>query len=336
MHARERKSAYRDDDRRTVRAFDWGASFVAENISGGDPREILNRYTKRALRESDQFYALPAIDDYALTNDELTWTSALATPTPENNTARARFFPVAGARGKARRAVVLLPQWNADATSHFALCRLLNRLGITALRLTLPYHAGRRPPEMQRAEHLVSPNIGRTVQSVRQAVLDARAAVRWLRHAGYERIGILGTSIGSCVAFLAFAHDANIKVGVFNHVSNYVADVVWHGISTRHVRAGIGDQLSLEELREFWLPISPFPYASRLLTFHPNRRLRFISARYDLTFLPDLTRHMIAEVRRLNTRLDVAWLPCGHYSLGETPWKFIAGWKVASFFRKHL
>lgn len=332
MHARERRFAYRDDDRRTVRAFDWGTSFVTEQ-AGGDPREVLRQNSARALRESDAFYTLPPVDDYELHDGELSWTSAVVTLTPENNVARARFFPAAGKR---RRAVVLLPQWNADPASHVALCRLLNRLGITALRLTLPYHAGRRPAEMQRAEHLVSANIGRTIQSVRQAVLDARAAVRWLRHRGYEHIGVLGTSIGSCVAFLAFAHDAHIKVGVFNHVSNYFADVVWRGISTRHVRAGFGDQVTLEELREFWLPISPFPYASRLLTFNPGRRLRFISARYDLTFLPDLSRHMIGEVRRLNTKLDVAWLPCGHYTLGESPWKFIAGWKVASFFRAHL
>lgn len=339
MHARERKFAYRDDDRRMVRAFDWGASFVVENSHGQDSRELLNRHAAGALRESDQFYALSAIHDYALAGGELTWTSALTTPTPENNVARAHFFPASDVRKaeqRPRRAVILLPQWNAEPASHVALCRLLNRLGITALRLTLPYHEGRRPPEMQRAEHLVSSNIGRTVQSVRQAVLDARAGVRWLREQGYDRIGILGTSIGSCVAFLAFAHDENIRVGVFNHVSNYFADVVWHGISTRHVRAGFGDHVTLEELRGYWLPISPYPYAGRLLAFKPGRRMRFISARYDLTFLPDLTRQMIAEVRRLNTPLDVAWIPCGHYTLGETPWKFLAGWKVASFFRQHL
>ncbi len=339
MHARERKFAYRDDDRRTVRPFDWGAPFVDESYTGGDPRELLSMHADRVLRESDDFYALPIVSDYILQNGELSWTSAIATPTPENNVARAHLFQPRGRSREGRlnrRAVVLLPQWNAEPASHFALCRLLNRLGIAALRLTLPYHEGRRPREMQRAEHLVSSNIGRTIQSVRQAALDARAAVSWLRHDGYDRIGILGTSIGSCVAFLAFAHDAGIKVGVFNHVSNYFADVVWRGISTRHVREGFGDEVTLDELRHYWLPISPFPFASRLRTFGPERKIRFISARYDLTFLPELSRQMIGEVRRLKAPLDVAWLPCGHYTLGESPWKFIAGWKVASFFRRHL
>ena len=40
-----------------------------------------------------------------------------------------------------------------------------------------------------------------TLQSMRQAVLDARGGL-WLRQQGYERVGILGTSIGLCTAFL--------------------------------------------------------------------------------------------------------------------------------------
>ena len=104
--------------------------------------------------------------------------------------------------------------------------------------------------ELERADHLVSSNIGRTIQSMRQAVLDTRAAVRWLKAEGYERVGILGTSVGSCIAFLAFAHEPDLNAGAFNHVSGYVADVVWHGLSTAHVRASFGDHLTLDELRD--------------------------------------------------------------------------------------
>jgi dienelactone hydrolase len=199
----------------------------------------------------------------------------------------------------------------------------------------MPYHEDRRPPELERADHLVSPNIGRSIQSMRQAVLDTRAAVQWLKGQGYERIGILGTSIGSCIAFLAFAHDPEIAVGIFNHVSGYVADVVWQGISTQHVRAGIENHLTLDELRTFWLPISPLPFVPRLVQM-PPRPMRFIAARYDLTFPIDMSRQVISEVRNLGVDVDVVWLPCGHYSLGELPWKAIDAWKIATFMRKHL
>jgi hypothetical protein len=343
IRARERHLSQRDKNR-IVRPFEWGTSFITDHVNGDNPRQLLREHARGVLERSDDFYSLPRINDYSLAGQHLTWTSAVHTPSPENNTVRAHFFPARRREPKNghdsnqqhRPAVVILPQWNAQPHSHMELGRVLNRLGISALRLTLPYHEARRPSELERADYLVSSNIGRTIQSVRQAVLDARAAVRWLiGHQGYNRIGIMGTSIGSCTAFLAYAHEEQIDVGVFNHVSGYFADVVWRGISTQHVRAGFGDEVTLEQLREYWLPISPLPFITRLQKIRP-RPMRFIAARHDLTFPVDLSHDVIQETKRAGLPLDVAWLPCGHYTSGERPWVYLDGWKIASFFKKHL
>jgi dienelactone hydrolase len=336
MHRRERRY-YERDNNRVVRPFEWGLPFVTSHPNGDDPREVFNRLTMQVMERSDYFYALPEINDFELAGDQLTWTSAVHTISPENNLARARFFPAKARNGaRPRRAVVVLPQWNAQPNSHVEACRIFNLLGISALRLTLPYHDQRRPPELERADYLVGTNIGRTIQSFRQAVLDTRAAVRWLKnYAGYDRIGILGTSVGSCIAFLSFAHEPGIDAGAFNHVSGYVADVAWHGLSTRHVRAGFANHLTLEELRDYWRPISPLPYMPRVAAMK-RRPMRFIVARYDLTFPIDLSHEAIAEARRHQLPLDIVWLPCGHYTTGEMPWKAIDAWKIATFFRKQL
>jgi hypothetical protein len=335
MRAREIAHTKKDDNR-VVRPFAWGLEFISDHVNGADPRLVLREYSQRAMADSDAFYSLPLIADYELSGDQLTWTSAIQTPSVENNLVRARLFtPRKERKNKPRAAVVVLPQWNAQPDSHVEACRIFNGLGMTALRLTLPYHQERRPPEIERAEHLVSSNIGRTIQSMRQAVLDTRAAVRWLKQEGYERIGILGTSIGSCTAFLTFTHDEDIDVGIFNHVSGYFADVVWEGISTQHVRQGIESHLTLAELREFWNPISPVPFIPRLRQMK-RRSMRFIAARYDLTFPVEMSKRVIDEVRSLGIDLDVVWLPCGHYTTAELPWKAIDAWKIATFMRKHL
>lgn len=336
MHRREVTHHQRDDNR-LVRPFEWGLNFISDHVNGDDPRAVLRRHTEQAMANSEEFYRLPEISDFKLDGDQLTWTSAVATPSTENNVARGRYFPVdeRKAAGKPKRAVLVLPQWNAQPDSHVEACRIFNMLGMSALRLTLPYHQERKPPELERADHLVSPNIGRTLQSMRQAVLDARAAVKWLKDQGYERIGILGTSVGSCIAFLAFAHEPQIDVGTFNHVSGYVADVVWRGLATRHLREGFGDAVSVDELREFWKPISPVPFIDRLPQMQ-RRPMRFIAARYDMTFPPDLSQQVIAEVRKHGLPLDVVWLRCGHYTLASMPWRAIDAWKIATFFRKHL
>jgi dienelactone hydrolase len=335
MRAREIAHTQRDNNR-VVRPFEWGVEFIRDHPNGANARASFREHAAQAMANSEDFYALPPIDGWQLTGEILTWTSAVKTPSPENNIARARLFPARRERKrKPRAAVVVLPQWNAQPNSHVEACRIFNALGMTALRLTLPYHEERRSPDLERADHLVGSNIGRTIQSMRQAVLDTRAAVSWLKDQGFERIGILGTSIGSCIAFLTFAHDSAIDVGIFNHVSGYVADVVWQGISTQHVRAGIETDLTVDELREFWTPISPVPFIPRLREMK-RRPMRFIAAKYDLTFPLELTRQVIAEVKSQGIDLDVVWLPCGHYTTAELPWKAIDAWKIATFFRKHL
>ena len=177
MHGRERAHHERDNNR-LVRPFEWGLEFISDHVNGDDPREMLRRHSEQAMAHSEDFYALPDISDFQLQADQLTWTSAIHTPDAQNNLARARYFPVKPKKARQpRAAVVVLPQWNAQPESHVEACRIFNFIGMSALRLTLPYHEQRRPAELQRADHLVSTNVGRTIQSMRQAVLDTRAAV---------------------------------------------------------------------------------------------------------------------------------------------------------------
>ena len=172
----------------------------------------------------------------------LRFTSPERTPYPENDLVNARWYPAPAHKDPKRpkQAIVVLPQWNADAFSHNALCRIFNRFGVSALRLSKPYHDIRRPSELERSDYAVSANIGRTISACRQAVVDIRCCVDWLEEQGYEHFGVLGTSLGSCYAFLASAHDKRIRVNAFNHASTAFGDVVWAGQSTRHVRAGAG------------------------------------------------------------------------------------------------
>jgi pimeloyl-ACP methyl ester carboxylesterase len=170
------------------------------------------------------------------------------------------------------------------------------------------------------------------VQVCRQAVLDARRAVAWLSRQGFERIGILGTSLGSCLAMLTAAHEPRIRAQALNHVSPWFADVVWRGLSTRHVRQGLEGQITLEQLRDLWRPISPFSYLDRVRT----DRTLLVYARYDLTFPVDLSRSLIDAFEQRGVPHEVAVLPCGHYSTGMAPFKFLDAYLLIRFLRRNL
>jgi dienelactone hydrolase len=327
------------DTNRVVRPFEWGLEWLGlEGRDDGPPvddDDALSRllaWSRATMADTDAFYRATPTTDYEQAGDLLSFPSAIVTPDDVNNVVHARVFPADAREARPRRAVLVLPQWNSDAGGHVGLCRLLARFGVTAIRLSLPYHDARKPADLARADFIVSANVGRTVQINRQAVLDARRVIDWLEGQGYERIGILGTSLGSCLSMLTMAHDARIRAGVFNHVSPYFADVVWHGLSTRHVRAGLEGHISLDALRECWMPISPWPFIDRV----QGRAVRLIYARYDLTFPVDLSRRYVAEFARREVPADIAVLPCGHYTKGKAPFKFLDGFYLIRYLLNRL
>jgi dienelactone hydrolase len=326
FHTWERRLAAIDTTR-VVRPFDWGLDWMGLSPDG-DPLAQMKRWATDTLADSERFYAAAPTADYELSADGiLRFPSAVDTPYPENNTAVARIFRPDRRRAGRRRAVIVLPQWNANAQGHAGLCQLFARFGLTAVRLSLPYHDERRPRELARAEYIVSANVGRTLAANRQAVLDVRRITDWLAGQGFERIGIMGTSLGSCLAMLAMAHDPRIGVGAYNHVSPFFADVVWSGLSTEHVRAGLEGHITLADLRECWMPISPWPFISRVR----GRAVLLVYARYDLTFPVELSRQFIAEFVRQGVPHDTAVLPCGHYTTGKAPFKYLDGYALTRF-----
>ena len=348
------------DNNRVVRPLDWGLEWMQDWPCGNgcapadtsdQCERFLQEYNRRIVSASDEFYSYVKPSDFQLERREvqvvstrevpdaaleakvrgtyadfLRFTSPVRTPFPENNLANARWFPARG-----RRALVLLPHWNSDAIAYTGLCRVLNLLGIAVLRLSMPYHDIRMPAEIRRADYAVSANIGRTLDACRQGVIDVRCCLDWLEQQGYNRLGIVGTSLGSCYAFLAAAHDPRICVAAFNHASTYFADVVWHGQSTRHIREGLEPQIDLERLRGLWSAISPMSYFDQFSRW-PKKSL-IIYAKYDLTFLPEFSRQVVDQFARHNLDHKVVVLPCGHYTTGEAPYKYVDGWQIASFFR---
>ncbi|MGE0447891.1 MAG: alpha/beta hydrolase family protein [Vicinamibacterales bacterium] len=350
FHAWERRLASVTKDR-VVRPFEWGEEWMDVGGLGparpaGTGEAAVRAWVDAVMRDSQAFYTAPPTTAYTLTpatpdaaaagdGGTLTFPSAMVTPHPENNVVSARWFPAKGHEAlprERRRAVVVMPQWNAGAGDHVGLAKLLARFGISALRLTKPYHDVRMPPELSRADYIVSANVVRTVQVCRQTVLDVRRAVAWLDQQGFGSIGLLGTSLGSCLSLLTGVHEPLVKAMALNHVSPWFADVVWRGLSTKHVRAGLDGHITLDTLRDLWAPISPWSYLDRLA----GTSALMVYAKYDLTFPVDLSLTLLRECRRRGLPVEKGVLPCGHYSTGNAPFKFWDAYLMISYLRRRL
>ena len=346
FHRWEEDLAAVSKDDRIVRPFEWGETWIDAPSPVEPGLDSVSAWVNRVMQDTDAFFTpdparytfTKAPDSIRATGEDgvLTFASGFTTPHPENNTVVCRYFPANPIRapkpGSPKRAVVVLAQWNSDAQGHIGLCKLLSKLGIASLRISLPYHDARMPPELTRADYIVSSNIVRTLQVCRQAVRDVRLALWWLRDQGYERLGLLGTSLGSCLSYLTTCHEPLVRTQALNHVSPFFGDVVWRGLSTEHVREGLEGHVDMDQLRALWRPISPWSFLDRL---HDKRTL-MVYAKYDLTFPVDLSLQLINEIRRRGLPLEVRVLPCGHYSTGAAPFKYIDGWYLGRFLASQL
>ena len=355
------------DTNRIVRPLEWGFDWLSDFTQPTSPDgfQSMVEANRDIVARSDQFFGYETPKDFRLerrhpqlfpTNvrpetlaqdaelklqaeigeleeaEFLRFTSPVRTRYPENDAVNARWYPAPAEKqlGKPKQAIIVMPQWNADAFSHNALCTLFDRFGISALRLSKPYHDIRRPAELERSDYAVSANIGRTIVACRQAVVDIRSCLDWLESQGYEQYGVLGTSLGSCYAFIAAAHDPRIKVCAFNHASTWFGDVVWTGQSTRHIRTAFEQAgLTQDKVREIFTGISPMSYME-LFAAAPRRTL-VVHATYDLTFLQEFSLDVLNNFDRHKVDYVSKVLPCGHYTTGETPYKYIDGWYLGSF-----
>ena len=314
------------DNNRKVRPFAWGLEHIGGHADDPEPRRFLHGWAQRSIENSSEWYAAAPAHDYQLDRENvLTFTSSVRSPWPENNTVHAQYFPAR----RAGPAVVVLPNWNAKWRGQRRLCQWLQLLGITVLRMSMPYHDRRMASGHERADQLVGTNIGLTLQANQQAVRDARQCLRWLEQQGYTRLGILGTSIGSSIGYIAMVHDPAVRASGFFHVSTYFADVVKAGMTTRHVWEGLRDGVKEEEVREFWAPISPMPYVERGMGAGKNCFL--VYGKYDPTFLPEFTADMLAALRKNGCEPQTLELHCGHYSLDLPPFSYVAGMRMGAF-----
>src|SRR5579872_5180029 len=94
MDGWERKLATRDTNR-MVRPFEWGTDWLSRigypscpAEANGQSAACLDQFVSGALADSDRFFAYQTPSDFTLRGSELTFSSAVRSGYPENDTAR--------------------------------------------------------------------------------------------------------------------------------------------------------------------------------------------------------------------------------------------------------
>lgn len=258
--------------------------------------------------------------------DWLTFPSDLPTDVQENNVVWAKITE----SGSRDQALVIFHHWNATGRNR-QIAKFLSQSGIAVVEIAMPYHMERSRTGSIYADYMLSADLGRTIQSVRQAVWDGRKLVEWLKSEGYRDISVLGMSLGSWVAGLVAAHEPTVSKASLFLTAGSLADMVWTGRATRSIRKSLEPALSLADLRKAWAPLNLENYAHDLA--RGDLSLHVVLANRDTVVLPELSQRLIQKLADTGANPSVLDLNCGHYSLGMPPYILMAGWSLRRFLK---
>lgn len=207
---------------------------------------------------------------------DVTFPSAVRTRHEANNTVHCEYFRPKG--GGKRPAVVVLDILDGKQFVSRGKALWLAQNDIPALVVILPYYGPRRPAG---APRMISPDVTASMENVRQAVLDCRRAAAWLStrpEVDPDRLGIVGTSLGSFVAGLTAAAEPNLKTVCLLLGGGGLVDAFYdHPKAAAIVSAMHLFGFTKDYLRTQVAPVDPLTYADRLR----GKRLLLIGASRD-------------------------------------------------------
>jgi dienelactone hydrolase len=256
----------------------------------------------------------------------LRFPSGISTDVEANNVVWAKITQ----SGSFDQAMVIFHHWNANSRNP-QIASFFSKRGITVVEIAMPYHFERSRPGSLYADYMLSSNLGRTIQSVRQAVWDGRQLIRWLKKEGYKEVSVLGMSLGSWVAGLIAAHDSAVSKASLFLTAGSLADMVWTGRATRSIRESLEPEVELTDVRKAWAPLNLENYAENLA--RPGLDLHVVLAKGDKVVLPELSQQFVQRLEAMGAKQTILELNCGHYSLAMPPYILSAGLSLKRFLR---
>lgn len=251
---------------------------------------------------------------------DLTFPSAVKSSHPANDTVHCEYFRPK--RPGKHPAAIVLDILDGKQVVSRGVALWLAQNDVPALVVILPYYGARRPAG---APRMISPDLARSVANVRQAVLDCRRAAAWLAtrpEIDPNRLGIVGTSLGSFVAALAAEAEPTLRTvclllgggglvdAFFDHPKAAPAAAALHLIG-----------MTRDYLKSVIAPVDPLTYADRLR----DKRLLLIGASRDDVVPPSALRRLWEATGRRH----IVWFDATH--VGAALYAFPAMAEVIRF-----
>ena len=223
-------------------------------------------------------------------NGEFQFESTIPSGAGRNDSVHGRLF-LSGESWGAKPFVVLVHGWNAELHYLYVLpfvARALNRHGLNAALIELPFHLHRRPLERNGMRDFISDDLPGMLLATRQALCDIHALSRWAKAQGCPSVGVWGFSLGAWLAGLYICQTDLASAAVLTTPVSNLACAVRDLAFCHPIRSALnGTELNLSALN---------------LTQHRPRinpvAIQLVESSYDL-FVPKNSYRELAEAWKL-------------------------------------
>ncbi|MED1741076.1 alpha/beta hydrolase family protein [Bacillus swezeyi] len=157
--------------------------------------------------------------------------------------------------------------------------RIMNDLGWNMYYYSLPYHFEREPEHsLYSGELMISANIDRTVESTRQAIVDLRAFIHWIKANKTGPVILVGVSLGGWITNLMATLESQIDVVVSIFYANRLSYSIWNTIPGKFIREELEQHgVTYEDLIRYWEITDP----SQAMPKVNKDNILLISAKHD-------------------------------------------------------
>lgn len=144
---------------------------------------------------------------------------------------------------------------------------------------TLPYHLERQPEaSLYSGEFMISANINRTIESTRQAIVDLRALIQWIKNNKQGPVIIIGVSLGGFISNLVATLESEIDALVSIFYSNRLSYSIWNTIPGKYIKQDLeSHEVNYKDLVKYWELTEPNQGVPKM----NKDNILLISAKYD-------------------------------------------------------
>jgi len=291
----------------------WKEEFP--HIRSDDDLEGLMRIADEWTGHPERFLPrAPADVPFEMDSGLIRFPSRGVTDEPGNRTVYLAYRPI----GEGCPMVLAVPAWNTQRWRLRTLLPTAKQCGFGGASISLPFQDERQPERWTYAQGLLSSDLGQTMRSMQQSILDTMDAVSVLRQLGHRRIVLTGFSIGSAVVNILDTLDPRPLGVICVLCGDDFARCVMDGISTRHIRKSLESNLTREQLDRVWKPLCASVYVERLKGVPRPLRV-MLTSHYDFTFPTESGRRLRAQFEEHGVKHEWKEMFCGHYTLSCAP-----------------